>query len=111
MIRHAARSRPESEAGATGSNRQIQLLSTENMCKSFMRLAEARARRSVLLRDKSFISMDVKCSSDSCERAFNITQSPQGGTAGVRRECNLLAPLRKLTTSACLPIDCPASGE
>ncbi len=53
-----------------------------------MRLAEARARRSVLLRDKSFISTDGKCSSDCCERALNTTPRAQvNQTAAGRGEC------------------------
>ncbi len=46
-----------------------------------------------------------------CERALNTTSRPQGGTAGGRGECNLLSPLRKLTTNACPPIDCLPCGE
>ncbi len=83
----------------------------KNVCKSPMCLAEARARRSVVLRDSSFKSMDVTGSNGGCERALNTTSRPQGGTEGGCGGCNLLAPLRILTTSACLPIDCPHCGE
>ncbi len=76
-----------------------------------MRLAEARARRSVLLRDSSFISTDAKGSSDSYKRALNTTSRPQVGLQVGTGGCNLLAPLRKLTTSTCLTIDSPPSGE
>ncbi len=94
MIRYAARSRSEREAAATGS-KAIQLLSTENTFNSLTRVAEARAKRSALLRDNSFISTDAKCSSDSCERDLNTTQRAQGGTASGLGECNLLVrPVR-----------------
>ncbi len=91
--------------------KRIQSLSKENMCKSPICFSEARARRSALLRDSSFISTDAKGSSDSYERALNTTSRSQGGNEGGRGGCNLLAPLRKLTTSTCLPINCPPSGE
>ncbi len=72
MIRHIARSRPESDAAVTGSEANTVAVH-RNVCKSPMRLAGARARRSVLLRDSSFISTDAKGSSGSCERALNTT--------------------------------------
>ncbi len=76
-----------------------------------MHLVDARARRSAVLRDSFFKSTDVTGSNGGCERALNTTSRPQGGTAGGRGECYPLAPLRKLTTSACLPIDCLPCGE
>ncbi len=91
--------------------KRIQLLSTENTCKSPMCLADARARSSAVLRDSSFKSTDVTGSNGGCERALNTTSRPQAGSAGGRGECNPFAPLRKITTSACLQIDCPPCGE
>ncbi len=77
-----------------------------------MRLAEARARRSVILRDSSFKPTDVKGSNDGpCERALNTASRSQVRTEGGLGGCSLLALLRKLTTMAFLPIDCPSFGE
>ncbi len=53
--------------------KRIQLLSTENSCKSPMCLADARARRSAVLRDSSFKSTDVTGSNGGCEKALNTT--------------------------------------
>ncbi len=76
-----------------------------------MRLAEARAKRSVVLRDSSFKPTDVKGSNGGCEGALNTTSRSHGGTEGGRGGSNLFAPLRKLSTMACLPIDCLPCGE
>ncbi len=76
-----------------------------------MRLAEARARRSVILRDSSLKRTDVKGSDGGCERALNTTSRSQGGTEGGRGGCSLFAPLRKLTTMASLPIVRPVGNE
>ncbi len=90
---------------------QMQSLSTEKACKSSMRLAEARARRTVVLRDSSFKPTDAKGSNGGCERALNTTSCSQGGNKSGRGGCSLFAPLRKLTTKAFLPNDCPLCGE
>ncbi len=68
-----------------------------------MRLAEARARSTVVLRDSSFKATYVKGSNGGCERALNTTSWSQGGNKGGRGV--FFAPLRKLTTKVFLPND------
>ncbi len=58
----------------------MQLLSTEKACKCFMRLAEAKARRTVVLRNSSFKPTDVKGPNGGCERALNPLPGPRAET-------------------------------
>ncbi len=60
-----------------------------------MRLAEARARRTVVLRDSSFKPTDAKGSNGGCERALNTTSWFQGRNEGGRGGCSLCCPLKK----------------
>ncbi len=46
-------------------------LSTEKACKCSMRLAEAKARRTVVLRNRSFKPTDVKGPNGGCEKTLN----------------------------------------
>ncbi len=56
----------------------MQSLSTEKACKCSMRLAEAKARRTVVLRNSSFKPTDVKGPNGGNERALNPLPGPSG---------------------------------
>ncbi len=70
-----------------GPNR-MQSLSTEKACKCSMRLAEANARRTVVLRNSSFKPTDVK-GPNCCNERAQPTSWSQGGNESGHRGCSL----------------------
>ncbi len=58
----------------------MQSLSIEKACKCSMRLAEAKARRTVVLRNSSFKPTDVKGPNGGNERALNPLSGPRAET-------------------------------
>ncbi len=58
----------------------MQSLSTEKACKCSMRLAEAKARRTVVLRNSPFKPTDVKGPNGCNERALNPLPGPRAET-------------------------------
>ncbi len=58
----------------------MQSLSTEKACKCSMRLAEAKARRTVVLRNRSFKPTDVKSPNGCNERALTPLAGPRAET-------------------------------
>ncbi len=56
---------------------RMQSLSTEKACKYSMRLAEAKARRTVVLRNSSLKPTDVKGPNGCNERALNPLPGPR----------------------------------
>ncbi len=58
----------------------MQSLSIEKACKCSMRLAEAKARRTVVLRNCSFKPTDVKGPNGCCEKALNPLPGPRAET-------------------------------
>ncbi len=58
----------------------MQSLSTEKACKCSMHLAEAKARRTVVLRNISFKPTDVKGPNGGREKALNPHPRPRAET-------------------------------